>query len=176
MTGDGIVLLVLLAVAMVLFVLEWLPIDVVALLLLITLVLTGILEPAEAFSSFGQEVVVILASVFVLSGALVRTGALAWLAGLLSRLAGQSENRLLVAVMLSAASSSAFLSNTNSTAVLIPATIEAGKRAKVPPESTALAPGLCLDAGGHLHADRHLHQHGFERSVRRPGPRAAGDV
>ena len=97
MSGDGIVLLVLLAVAMALFILEWLPIDVVALLLLIALVLTGILEPAEAFSSFGQEVVVILASVFVLSGALVRTGALAWVADSLSRLAGESENRLLIA-------------------------------------------------------------------------------
>jgi len=148
LTADGIVLLVLLAVAMALFILEWLPIDVVALLMLITLVLTGILEPAEAFSSFGQEVVMILASVFVLSGALVRTGALAWLASSLSRLAGKSESRLLVAVMLAAASSSAFLSNTNSTAVLMPATIEAGKKASVPPSRLLLPLAFASMLGG----------------------------
>jgi len=147
-TGEGIVLLALLGAAMALFILEWLPIDVVALLLLIALVLTGILEPAEAFSSFGQEVVVILASVFVLSGALVRTGALAWLASSLSRLAGQSENRLLIWVMMAAATSSAFLSNTNSTAVLMPATIEAGKKASVPPSRLLLPLAFASMLGG----------------------------
>ena len=71
MTYDISVVLVLLVVAMVAFFLERISIDVITLSLLAALVLLGILTPAEAFSGFANEVIVVLCSVFVLSSALV---------------------------------------------------------------------------------------------------------
>ena len=71
--GIGLVLAVLL-VAIVLFLTEWVRVDVVALLVLMALVLTGVLGFEEAFAGFSNEGVITVASVLVLSGALARTG------------------------------------------------------------------------------------------------------
>ena len=131
MTIEIVLLLGLLAAAMAAFTLEWLSIDVVALTLVAVLVVAGILTPAEALASFGSEIVFILASIFVLAGALVRTGALAWLGQALGRLAGRSEVRLLVSLMGLSAGASAFVSNTNATAVLMPATLELTRKSRL---------------------------------------------
>ena len=74
--GIGLVLGVL-VVAIVLFVTEWVRVDIVALLVLLTLVLTGVLGFEEAFAGFSNEGVITVASVLVLSGALARTVAVA---------------------------------------------------------------------------------------------------
>ncbi|MGD2116170.1 MAG: SLC13 family permease [Acidobacteriota bacterium] len=120
MTVEILTLLLLLACALVVFLFEWLPVDLVALLLVLALVLTGVLTPAEAFSGFADEVIVILASIFVLSGALVRTGVMEWLAGAIYRVAGRAESRVVAAIATATALLSAFFSNTNVTAVLLP--------------------------------------------------------
>ncbi len=131
MSFEILLLFALLIAAMATFTLEWLPIDIVALVLVVTLVAAGILTPTQALASFGSEVVFVLASIFVLAGALVRTGALGWLGQALHRLAGHSEARILVSVMALSAAASAVISNTNATAVLMPATLELARKARV---------------------------------------------
>lgn len=124
MTFEILTLLVLLAAALAVFLFEWLSVDLVALLLVVTLVLTGILTPREAFAGFSEEVIVVLGSIFVLSAALVRTGVMEWLAGAFYRVAGHTESRVVAAVATTAAALSAFFSNTNVTAVLMPGVLE----------------------------------------------------
>jgi di/tricarboxylate transporter len=124
MTFEVLTLLVLLGGALVVFFLEWLPVDLVALLLVLALMLTGVLTPEEAFSGFADEVIVILASIFVLSGALVRTGVMEWLSGAIYRVAGRAESRVVAAIAGATALLSAFFSNTNVTAVLLPGVLE----------------------------------------------------
>ncbi len=131
MSFEILLLFVLLAAAMTVFTLEWLPIDIVTLVLVVILVLAGILTPAEALASFGSEVIFVLASIFVLAGALVRTGALGWLGQALHRLGGRSETRILISLMTLSAAASAVMSNTNATAVLMPATLELARKARV---------------------------------------------
>ena len=130
MTYDIFVVLVLLVVAMVAFFLERISIDVITLSLLAALVLLGILTPAEAFSGFANEVIVVLCCVFVLSSALVRSGIMESVGKVIHNLAGRGEGRAVTAIMAVSAGMSAFISNTNSTAILMPAVMEFSRRAK----------------------------------------------
>jgi di/tricarboxylate transporter len=133
MTPDIAIVLVLLLAAMVVFSLEWLPVDVTTLALIAALVLTGILTPAQAFSGFANEVLVILAAVLVISGTLIKTGVTDWLASSIYRLARRSEQRLMLYLLGLAATMSAFLSNTSSTAILTPTALELSRKAKTSP-------------------------------------------
>lgn len=133
MTLDIFILLALLATALTLFALEKLPVDLVTLLLLSALILSGILTPAQAFSGFANEIIIILASIFVISGALARTGVMAWLGAALHRFGGSSAWSLRGVVMLLSASGSAFLSNTNTTAILMPAVMDLSRRRRLSP-------------------------------------------
>lgn len=130
MTYEIAVVLLLLVAAMVAFFLERLPIDVITMSLLAALILSGILTPAQAFSGFANEVIVVLCSVFVLSGALVRSGIMESMGEVIHRLAGAREGRATTAIMSVSAGMSAFISNTNSTAILMPAVMEYARRAK----------------------------------------------
>ena len=133
MTFEIGILLFLLVGAMVVFSMEWLPIDVVAISLVVALVLLGILTPAEAFAGFASDVILVLCAIFILSGTLVRTGVMEAVGRWLHRLAGNSERRVVAAVMTLSAAMSSFLSNTNSTAVLTPAVIEFSRHSQLSP-------------------------------------------
>ncbi len=133
MTSSIALLLGLLFVAIVVLAREWLPVDIVTLLLISALVLSGVLTPLEAFSGFANEIIVILGSIFVLSGALTRTRVLDWLGEVLARFGGDSPSRILLLLTSISASVSAFLNNTNTTAVLMPATFELSRRSSVSP-------------------------------------------
>src|SRR5215213_5555878 len=93
------IVLGLLVIAVALFAMETLSIDVITLLLLLALVLTGILAPAEAFKGFSDDIIVILGSIFVISGALQRSGIMDAFGAGLHRYAGGSKNRLIFFVM-----------------------------------------------------------------------------
>jgi len=116
-----ILLLVLLATALALFVTEWLPVDVVTLLMLAVLTVAGILTPAQAFSGFANEIIIILCAVFIISGAVVKTGVMGRMAERLRRLPVSSQPGVIGSVMTFTASVSAFFSNTSATAILMPA-------------------------------------------------------
>jgi di/tricarboxylate transporter len=131
MTVEIFLVLSLVVTAMVVFTFEWLPVDVTTLLILVALVLTGILSPGEAFAGFASEIIVILASIFVISGALVRTGVMSWLGHFIDRQLGKSENKIVLFIMTLSASLSAFINNTNATAVLMPAALDLSKRNEI---------------------------------------------
>jgi len=132
-TPDIAIVLVLLLAAMLAFSFEWLPVDAVTLGLLVALVLTGILTPQEALSGFASEVLAILAAVFVISGTLIRTGVTDWIARLIDRLGRQRERRSLAWLMGLAAGTSAFISNTSSTAVLMPTALQLSRQSGASP-------------------------------------------
>jgi len=131
MTFEIALVLLLLASAVVLFSTEWLPVDLVTLLLLIALVLAGILTPQQAFSGFASDIIIVLASIFVISGALVQTGVMEWLGRAIHRLAGRGGRRPGVWLMGLSASISAVISNTSATAILLPATMELSRRSRL---------------------------------------------
>ena len=131
MTFEIAVVLGLLVLAMGLFASEAFPIDITALGLIAALIATGILSPAEAFEGFGNEVIIILAAVMIMAGAVVKAGVMEWLGQAVDRMGRSQERRSILTLLLVSAGSSAFLSNTNTTAILMPAAIETARRVKV---------------------------------------------
>ena len=103
----------LLAVALVVIALELVAIDVVALALLVAVVAAGILPPEVALSGFSSEVVIILASVFVIAGTMTRAELAEAIAEVLLRAARRGERSGLAIVMAVSAMLSMVLSNTS---------------------------------------------------------------
>jgi di/tricarboxylate transporter len=118
--------------AVVLFATEKLRVDVIALLVLLTLILTGLASPEQAFSGFASPAVITVWAVYIVSGALFRTGVADTLGGIISRLAGNGEVRLIVVIMLTCGVMSAFMNNIGATAVLLPAVVGISRQTGVP--------------------------------------------
>ncbi|MDJ0921412.1 MAG: SLC13 family permease [Henriciella sp.] len=133
MTFEIALVYLLVASAFILFTTEKLSVDAVALLMVCVLVISGILTPAEAFAGFANEVIIILASVFVLSGALVKAGVIDWFGAAISKLSNHDGQRSRALLLCIGAIGSSVFSNTSATAVLLPAATEAARRAKVSP-------------------------------------------
>ncbi len=121
-----------LVVAIALFVSDKLRLDVVALMALLVLALTGVLTLEEALAGFSNPVVLMMVGLFVVGAALSDTGVADWLAHRLEALAGQSETRLVTTVMLVTASLSAFMSSTGTVTVLLPVVGTLAQRRGVP--------------------------------------------
>jgi di/tricarboxylate transporter len=118
----------ILVVAVLLFVTERVRVDVVALMVLATLGLTGVITPAEAVSGFANPAVVTVWAVFILSGGLSRTGVAGILGRQVLRLAGSSEARLVFVIMMTSAFMSAFMNNVGVAALLLPVVMDIARR------------------------------------------------
>ena len=123
MTPQIALTLFILGAAIALFLSQRWSTDVVSLLVLLTLVLTGLLTPAEAFASFAAPVVITIGSIFVVSAALFQTGVATRLGRSIVRLAGDSEPRLIAMLMVGAALLSGAMNNVAVTAVLMPVVV-----------------------------------------------------
>jgi Na+/H+ antiporter NhaD/arsenite permease-like protein len=119
----------------------------------------GIISTEEAMSVFSNSAPITIAAMFVLSGALVRTGTLeAFASYVLERAA--TRPAVSVAAMLGATvAASAFINNTPVVIVLIPIVIRLGRGRRSRSVAAADPAVLCLDPRRHLHADRHVDQH-----------------
>jgi len=111
--------------------------DVVALLALVALVLTGILELKEALAGFSEPSVLLIAAFFVIGEGLVRTGIAYRVGDWLVRQAGNDETRLIVLMMLSVALLGSVMSSTGVVAIFIPVALSVANR-------LGLAPGRLM--------------------------------
>jgi di/tricarboxylate transporter len=124
MTPEAWEVLVLIGAAIVLFATEWLSIDLVALLLMATLALLGLVTPAEAVAGFSSPATLTVAFMFVLSAALLKTGALQVLVQRVTGLFRAHPSLGIVSMLLTVAVMSAFINNTPIVAVFIPVVIQ----------------------------------------------------
>lgn len=114
-----ILTLCFLAFAVIMFVLEKIPLALTATILSVGLCLAGVLTPAEAFEGYVNSNVILCVGMFVVGQALFDTGMANKIGGLVTRFA-KSERQLIIAIMLIVGLMSGFLSNTGTAAVLIP--------------------------------------------------------
>lgn len=138
MTFEIFLLLGLIAVALVLFSLDWVSSDVVALGLLLTLILTGLLPAQTAFSGFGSDTVVMILGLLIMTAALVKTGVVDLAGRAIVRHGGQRPALLLALVMVGCAGLSAFISNTAAMAFFLPVVLGVAAKAKVSPSRLLL--------------------------------------
>ena len=132
MNADITLQFVLVAVAVVLFATDRVRPDLVAVGIILVLMLSGQLSPAESLAGFSNSLVLMIAGLFIVGEGLARTGIAHALGEMLVKRAGGSETRLLVNLMLVVALLSAFMSSTGAVAVFIPVTMTLARSTGTP--------------------------------------------
>lgn len=112
--------LIILGLSVVFFVWGKVRSDIVALCALIALLIFQILTPAEALSGFSNSVVIMMAGLFIVGGAIFQTGLAKMISSRILKLAGKSETRLFLLVMIVTSAIGAFVSNTGTVALMLP--------------------------------------------------------
>jgi len=132
MTPQIALTLGIIAVALFIFATEKLRVDVVALLVLITVGLTGLVGPKEVFSGFSNSAVITVWAVYIVSGGLFATGVADYMGRFILYLSGTSEVRLIAIIMIVCGLMSAFMNNVGATAMLLPAVVSISWQTKIP--------------------------------------------
>lgn len=150
MTFELASVLVLLIISLALFVLGKPRMDVVAVLLVIAMPFTGLISVSEALKGFSDPSVILIAALFVVGEALVRTGVTQWIGDQLSLRSGGSEAKMLVLLILFAAGLSAFMSSTGVVAIFIPIVLSAARKVHIPPNRLMMSLSIAALISGML--------------------------
>lgn len=164
--------LLILAGAIYGFVSERISPDVVSLLVILALLLTGVLGPEDAFSGFSHPATVSVAAVLVLSFAIERTGVLSLLARRVLAPLGRSELLFTAVIMLVIAMLSAFINNTAAVAIFIPVVLEVCRRTGASPGRVLMPMSHAATFGGMctlIGTSTNLVAHEFARNQGLPG-------
>jgi len=136
--------------AIVLFVLNRVPVEIVAIGVALALSIAGVLSFEQSLAGFGDPVIVFIAALFVVSEALDATGVTAWAGQGLVKRAGSSRRRLLVLVMLLVAVMTALISVNGAVAALVPMVVVLAIRIKQPPSQMLMPLAFGAHAGSLL--------------------------
>jgi di/tricarboxylate transporter len=148
MSPPILTLLILVGLALVLFATEVVAVDVAALLLLLGLYFTGLVATEDIFQGFGNETIVFLGSLFVVTEALVRSRALERLETAIVRVT-ETRPRLFLPLLTSFTGMvSAFLSNAATVAALLPLSMGLSQRLRRPPSRLLLPIAFASILGG----------------------------
>ncbi len=142
MNGELLWVLTLLLIAIVLFTTNKIRMDVVALLVIVAFVLSDTLTLEQATAGFADPNVLLIAALFVIGDGLVRTGIAYQMGDWLVRVAGSSESKMLVFLMLTVAGLGAFMSSTGVVAIFIPVVLSVSARMKTSPSRLMMPLGF----------------------------------
>lgn len=132
MTPEMALVLALLGIAIVLFATERLRVDLISMMVLLSLLLTGLLTVEEAFSGFSNPAVITVWAIYIISEGLFITGVADYLGQRILGIAGNRPVRLTVVIMITVGVMSAFMNNIGATAVLLPAVVAIGRKVEMP--------------------------------------------
>ncbi len=124
MATAAIITLVIIVIAIILFSTEIIPIDLTAILIMVALIVTGVNTPQEGVAGFSNNATITVAFMFILSAALLKTGALQFVAHKLARTFRKKFNGGILLMMILIAFISAFINNTPVVAVFIPVILQ----------------------------------------------------
>lgn len=142
--------LIVLALTAMLFAINKVRSDIVALCAVIALLLGGVLTPAEALSGFSNPVVIMMAGLFIVGGGILQTGLAKMIGSRLMGLAGQSELRLFLLVMVVTGGIGAFVSNTGTVALMLPIVVSMAASAKIDASRLLMPLAFASSMGGML--------------------------
>ena len=147
LTIQQISLFAILIVAFGLLLTERLRNDVVAVLIVLALYLTGVLQAEEALAGFSSEPAIVVAAIFVLSAGLHQTGISETIGGMIGRMAGKSFNRAIAVIMPTVALLSAFTHHLTTTAVMLPVTLTLSRERDIPPSKLLMPLSFAASLG-----------------------------
>jgi di/tricarboxylate transporter len=140
-----------LVVAMVLFISKLIPLEATALSIPVVLAVTGTVTPAEAvLRGFGNNAVIALGAIFVLSAGLKESGVATLMGRMLERFGGKREGGLVLLIMVTTCVLSAIMSNAATVAVFLPAILVLSRRANISPARLMMPLGYAAILGGTL--------------------------
>ena len=140
--------LIILALSAAFFVSGKVRSDIVALCSLIALLVFHILTPEEALSGFSNSVVVMMVGLFVVGGAIFQTGLAKMISSRLLKLAGKSELKLFLLVMIATSAIGAFVSNTGTVALMLPIVVSLALNAGTQPARLLMPLAFASSMGG----------------------------
>ena len=150
MTIDIAIVLFVILLAFVLFLTEFFPIDVTALTVLGILLLTGLITPTESIMGFSNPAVIIIATLFVLSASLQKSGILEYFVLSLNKLATHSLTLGLIVFLIAIALTSSIVNNTAIVAIFMPITIRLAQKYKLSPSKLLIPLSYAAILGGTL--------------------------
>ena len=150
MTPEMILTMIMLAFAVVLFVFEWVRVDVVGIIMMVLLPLTGLISPKEAFVGLSSNAVCSIIAVIIIGAGLDKTGVMNQVAGPIIKLAGNSESRVISLISGAVGVISSMMQNIGAAALFLPATQRIAKRMDIPVSRILMPMGFCAIIGGTL--------------------------
>lgn len=120
MTTQHLLMLIILTGAIILFSFEVFSIDIIALGVLLSLIVTGLLPLENAFAGFGNETIIIIVGLLILTASLIRNGAIELISRKILSRTNKNPNHLLLLLMMLVSLTSSFISNTAATALFVP--------------------------------------------------------
>ncbi len=150
LTTDMIIVFSLLGLAIFLFVFDLLRVDLVGLMMMVVLPLTGVIGPEEAIAGLSSNAVVSIIAVMILGAGLNKTGVMNVVASQIVKIAGTSEPRIMVIISSTVAVISSFMQNIGAAALFLPATMRIGRQLNIPASKILMPMGFCAITGGCL--------------------------
>lgn len=148
LTLDMILVMAMIGLAIFLFIVEWVRVDVVAILMMVTLPLLHLVTPKEAFVGLSSNAVVSIIAVIIIGAGLDRTGMINKLVAPVLRLAGNSASRIIIAISVTVAIISSFMQNIGAAALFLPAIQRISKMQKIPLGRLLMPVGFSAILGG----------------------------
>jgi di/tricarboxylate transporter len=142
--------LLILLITLGLFVSGWLRLELVALMMLLALLLTGVISLEEGLAGFSDPVVIMIVSLFVVGGALLNTGTANLLGQGVLRLTGKNETRMVFVLVLAVALLSGIMSSTGTAAVFLPIALVLARQARISPGRLLMPMAFAALLGGML--------------------------
>ena len=143
-----ILLFSIIIIALILFIGGWIPVDLVGLLVLAALALSGLVSPTEALAGFSSSAVITVLALFIISAGLSRTGVAYSLGRPLQRFAQSREWVLITVLMITASILSALMNTTTVAVILLPTVMDLARRSGRPPSRLLLPMSLGCLLGG----------------------------
>ncbi|MBW1722448.1 MAG: SLC13 family permease [Deltaproteobacteria bacterium] len=148
LTNEMILVMGIIGLAVFLFVVEWVRVDVVAILMMVILPLLHLVTPKEAFIGLSSNAVVSIIAVIIIGAGLDKTGIINKLVAPILRVAGRSQSRIVIAISLTVAGISSFMQNIGAAALFLPAIQRISKSLKIPISRLLMPIGFSAILGG----------------------------
>ncbi len=143
----GIVFAVLVLVIL-LFVFEWVRVDVVGIIMMVILPFLNLVTAEEAISGLSSNAVVAIIAVIIIGAGMDKTGCMNILARYILRMAGKSENRIVTFISITVAFISSFMQNIGAAALFLPAVLRISRQTGIPSSKILMPMAFCAIIGG----------------------------
>ena len=148
LTTEMIMVMVMIGVAVFLFIVEWIRVDMVAILMTISLPLLNLVTPKEAFVGFSSNAVISIIAVIIIGAGLDKTGLINRLVAPVLKIAGNSSSRVILAMGATVAVISSFMQNIGAAALFLPAIRRVSRAMDIPLSRMLMPIGFCAILGG----------------------------